>query len=65
MGTLVAFTTRLPTQDDDRASLFRKVAERDQQCAAFGRCVYHLLNTVTANRTELVTVIDTLSNDAD
>lgn len=68
MSTLVAFTTittTLPTLDDSRGSLLRKVAERDQQLADHGRYGYHLLNTVTVTGTEFVTVIDTLSKDAD
>ena len=68
MSTLVAFTTittTLPTQDEDRGSLLRRVAERDQQLADYGRYGYHLLNTVTVAGNEFVTVIDTLSKDAE
>ena len=71
MSTLVAFTTvttvttTLPTLDDSRGSLLRKVAERDQQLVDHGRYGYHLLNTVTVTGTEFVTVIDTLTREND
>jgi len=42
-----------------------RVAERDQQLVDHGRYGYHLLNTLTVTGTDFVTVIDTLSKDAD
>lgn len=68
MSTLVAFTTittTLPTQDEERGNLLRRVAERDQQLTDQGSYGYHLLNTVTVTGDEYVTVIDTLSKDAE
>lgn len=68
MSNLVAFTTittTLPSRDEDRPRLLRNVAERDQQLADYGRAGYHLANTVTATGAELVTVVDTLTKDAE
>lgn len=68
MSTLVAFTTittTLPSMDEDRHRLLRNVAERDQQLADYDRAGYHLANTVTATGAELVTVVDTLTKDAE
>ena len=68
LSTLVAFTTittTLPSRDEDRPRLLRNVADRDKQLADHGRSGYRLLNTVTVTGAEFVTVIDTLSKDAD
>ena len=68
MSGLVSFatlTTTLPTSDDERGRLLRNVSERDQQLYDYGRSGYRLAASVTVPGSDVVTVIDTLSKDAD
>lgn len=58
-------TTTLPSREEERPRLLQRIAERDQQLADYGRYGYRLVNTVTVTGSELVTVVDTLTREAE